>query len=513
MSSKKNRVSTTSLVPWIIGIVIVSFIVLLPFFRPGFFVTDDGDWMIIRLSAFTHALRDGQFPTRFLGRLNQNYGYPVANFLYPGFMYVGSVIHALGVPYVETVKLIMGGSVLIGAFAIFFWLQTQFAFMPSFFGALGYILAPYLLYDIYVRGSVGEIFAMAAAAVSLYAIGAGKRLLLPIAIAVLITGHNTMALLLLPIIGVYAFIDKKRGVILLIGLGVGLAAFFWIPALFERSYVWFDAVAVAKPWEYFLRDGWLWLINPVALSACVFVFLERKKNVSGLAILAFVGIFVTLCTTALATPLWHIDLLGKIIQFPYRLLAVTTLIGPWIIAWTATSIHMKRVFAFAWIVLWLIPVSRMLPAIVFTNQPEGFYTTNEATTTVADEYMPRWVKAKPARRAESKVEFIAGHGEIAAMTATGRHVKATVNAAENSMIQINTVYYPGWGVQVDGRPVSVSYNNPLGVMRVSVPQGVHTIYADFRETILRFAADVVTMGALLFWVGMALKDTLGKKRT
>src|SRR3989344_3219366 len=56
---------------------------------PGFFESDDGEWMIIRFSAFYQALADGQFPVRFLGRLNNGYGYPVADFLYPGFMYLG----------------------------------------------------------------------------------------------------------------------------------------------------------------------------------------------------------------------------------------------------------------------------------------------------------------------------------------------------------------------------------------------------------------------------------------
>ena len=65
---------------------------LLPLFHKGFFLTDDGEWMIIRFSAFHQALRDGQFPVRYLSRLNHGYGYPVASFLYPGFMYLSEPI-------------------------------------------------------------------------------------------------------------------------------------------------------------------------------------------------------------------------------------------------------------------------------------------------------------------------------------------------------------------------------------------------------------------------------------
>ena len=62
------------------AILLASILLLWPLFYRGFFVTDDGDWMIIRLSAFYQSLAEGQFPVRFLGRLYHNYGYPVANF-------------------------------------------------------------------------------------------------------------------------------------------------------------------------------------------------------------------------------------------------------------------------------------------------------------------------------------------------------------------------------------------------------------------------------------------------
>ncbi len=95
-------------------LIAVIVLVCIPLFRPGFFVSDDGGWMVIRLSAFYQSLREGQFPVRFLGRLNHGYGYPVANFLYPGYMYIGSVIHFLGFSFVNTVKIILAGSVVVG---------------------------------------------------------------------------------------------------------------------------------------------------------------------------------------------------------------------------------------------------------------------------------------------------------------------------------------------------------------------------------------------------------------
>src|SRR5690606_8877612 len=66
---------------------LVSMIPVLFLFREGFFLSDDGEWMVIRFSAFYQTLLDGQIPPRFFGRLNHGFGYPIGTFLYPAFFY------------------------------------------------------------------------------------------------------------------------------------------------------------------------------------------------------------------------------------------------------------------------------------------------------------------------------------------------------------------------------------------------------------------------------------------
>src|SRR5215469_14540665 len=99
---------------------------VLPLVHHGFFQTDDGEWMVIRLSAFYQALHDGQFPVRFLQRLNFGYGYPVAEFLYPGSFYFGSVLHIIRFGFVNSIKLVFGISFICSAFFTYFWLKRFF---------------------------------------------------------------------------------------------------------------------------------------------------------------------------------------------------------------------------------------------------------------------------------------------------------------------------------------------------------------------------------------------------
>ena len=90
---------------YVIFLILISLVALWPFFKKGFFETHDGEWMVIRFSAFHQTLTGGQFPVRFVDRLNNNYGYPVLNFLYPLPFYLSEIPKILGIGFVDSVKI------------------------------------------------------------------------------------------------------------------------------------------------------------------------------------------------------------------------------------------------------------------------------------------------------------------------------------------------------------------------------------------------------------------------
>ena len=181
-------------------LMILSIPVILGIVHAGFFVSDDGNWMVIRFSAFYEALRSGQFPVRFLARLNNGFGYPVSNFLYPLFMYLGSPIHVLGFSFVNTVKIVLGLSLVFSSIFTFLWLRKFFDNASSFLGAVFYTLYPYHLYDVYIRGSVGEVLALSIVPFILWQIERRSIIFTSFGIGFLILSHNTLALLFLPLL-------------------------------------------------------------------------------------------------------------------------------------------------------------------------------------------------------------------------------------------------------------------------------------------------------------------------
>lgn len=489
---------------WILGLLSACVLVLWPLFKPGFFVSDDGEWMVIRLSAFFQSFREGQFPVRFLGRLNHSYGYPVANFLYPGFLYLGSFIHILGFSFPDTIKIILIGSVLTAVLFIYFWLKTSFSSLASFAGALGFLFAPYLVFDMYKRGSVGEILALAAAAAGFYSLDTGKRWLFPLVVGFLIISHNSLALLILPMFIGYILARRVKGFWLPLVIGIGTATFFWFPALFERRYVVFDAVTVSNPADYFVGGNSLNLLGIVGAITLLLVLFKQKVVRSSLGwFFLLVSVISFFLATSVSAPIWKMTFMVKLLQFPYRTLVLALLSGSWLVAalleYTSKSYQWKLLALF--LILWLIPLWSTTTKVQTVAKPEGFYTTNEATTTVADEYMPRWVTRQLRERGRQKLEFLKGNGEINYQTVTSQRLEATVAVKAESVLQLNTVYYPGWGVVIDDNPVHIDYLTSEGLILVKVPPGKHRLVAEFHETLPRFIADLTSAMFGLTYIG------------
>src|SRR3989304_7647293 len=102
----------------ILILVVVSLIAIWPFFKKGFYESHDGEWMIIRFTAFHQTLRAGNFPVRFTDRLNNNYGYPVLNYLYPMPFYLSEVPKSLGFSFIESVKILFAASAVFSTLPI-----------------------------------------------------------------------------------------------------------------------------------------------------------------------------------------------------------------------------------------------------------------------------------------------------------------------------------------------------------------------------------------------------------
>lgn len=487
---------------------------LFALFHPGFFATDDGSWMIVRFSAFYDALKHGQFPVRYLTRLNFGYGYPVADFLYPLFLYLGVPIKIIGFSFINTIKIIFGVSLVLSAIFSFFWLKKRFSYLAAITGAVAYALFPYHLWDIYKRGSVGEVLALAIVPFILWQIERGSIALVAIGIGLLITAHNVMALFFLPIAILYAYLLKKfslKHIIITTILGLGLSAFFWFPALMDKQYTVFDSIKVSSITSYFLqiKDYILFgFISMIAVVQSVFYIKNKDKSFLFFFILGVLSILFTFSITKM---IWEIVPGTNLIQFPFRLLSITTLSVSFLVAYNIEQINKSKKLFLTGVYILIIFLSTwnvLLPRY-FENYPDTYYSTNVDSTTVKNEYLPKWVKDEPTTLPTEKVQIISGVATISALQANPNKVTFTVSSNTPATIRINIIYFPGWKVYVDDKMYPFSYDNPMGVIDFVTKSGTQTVRVQFSETIARLISDIVSA---LFVVAVICMIILERKK-
>ncbi len=497
-----------------IAIPLLIILVCLPAFlallHPGFFVTDDGEWMIIRLTSFYQALADGQFPVRFLHRLNFDYGYPVATFLYPGFLYAGVLLHILKFSFVESIKIILGISLFGSALFTYLWLANVFKNkFPSIIGAIIALYFPYHLYDVYVRGSVGEVFALMWVPFIFWMIEKRSMFFTSIGIFLLVISHNTLAALFLPLILFYLSIkiifSKKKKAYLLHSLvtvlvGISMAAFFWLPIIVELPITQFSRVSVSNPLEYFASLSLISFLGLFIIVVSIILFFKQKlwhskKEINILFFLFFaVGLVSILFSSSLSSPLWSI-IPSSLIQFPFRLLSIEIIAIPFLAAFifTHTNGMSRNGYLIVTILLLAIATYPYITPKEFIDRGEGFYITNDATTTVKDEYQPRGASNKPTERPAKKVEVIKGEGVIEEVMYDNKTIQFTANNKKDSTVQINTLYWPGWKASLNGQSIHISSDNPKGVMTIEIPSGEQQVVLQFIETQTRLVADIVSI--------------------
>jgi hypothetical protein len=489
---------------YILGVLLICLPALLPLFDKGFFTTDDGEWMIIRFSAFYSALRDGQFPVRFLHTLNSGYGYPAPNFLYPAFMYIGIPIQIMTSNFVNTIKIILGLSLIGSTIFTFLWLNKYFSKQLSLLASGISLYLPYHLFDVYTRGSVGEVLSFVWVPFIFWNIERSSLFFTTIGFFFLLLSHNTLAVLFAPLVFIYLIIKSYKDRKLLfkylqsIILGAGIASFFIIPVIFELNLTRFFQTRISNPLSYFSD---LKLIGPVTFFIIILSFLTFKTKINHavknktyyLLFLAF-SVISIFFSSNFSTFFWQ-SFPSSWIQFPFRLLSYLIIGIPFLAAYSLSLTGARTKLVLILIICALSILSARpfsTPATRFDKE-DSFYYTNNATTTVHDEYMPVWVKKNNLHMPDHKVSLLKGNGKILKIQTKNNQISFLADLESKSLLQVNTIYWPGWKVFDSSGELKIDYQNTAGVMTFTLPKGKHQIQARFTETPLRHGANIISL--------------------
>ena len=515
---------------------------------PGLPRTHDAETHIARAAVFSKSIMEGNILPRWAGSLNWRYGTPSIMFLYPGVPYAAALIHlATSMQFIDIFKLFMVVGYAGSGLVWFKWMRTiKFSPVSAFVSSLFYLLAPYRLVNIFVRGAMAEhlgffFFPLIMLTGTSLIITRKRRYLIGLALSVagLVLTHNLSVLLYLPIIMVYPFLmnlTKKTGIRYFGGiiLGFVLTAFFWIPALMESKYTLSSWMFSAKDWyaDNFLFPvqllwspwGYGWsepgpndgmsfqigiaqiLILLIGLAMLGFRKYFRTNNTKLLVfgfIWVFLGIFITLPVSAWA---WKIVPLMPKFQFPWRFLSYIVVGSALAVAPITETIKKNTLLIILIIILPIVFTINYWKISGPSDLTEKFLTKDYVGTSDTGETSPIWAIRFQEQFPKSPVEVVSSDGkvEISNLVKYNQRHEFEVSVTARSQMADNTLYFPGWTVYVDGNKVPITYQdiNWRGVITFPVESGKHRVVVVFEETLLRKIADAASIIGLgiLAWL-------------
>jgi hypothetical protein len=138
-------------VPAIIAAIAISLgLVTAPYLVDGFVMGHDGGIHQTYAFQFDRALRQGQFPVRWVEGVDHGMGQPLFSYYQVGFYYLVSAIHSVGPSLASAFKLAVVLQWTLATVFIFL-LCLPFGRIAAAVGAVVFAWTPYLLLDAYVR--------------------------------------------------------------------------------------------------------------------------------------------------------------------------------------------------------------------------------------------------------------------------------------------------------------------------------------------------------------------------
>jgi hypothetical protein len=480
-----------------------------------------------RLTEFAKVLSEHQFPPVWAPDLGWGHGQPLFEFAPPLIYAAALPFFKVGMSLANSLQFALAILFALGALSVFLiGRRLSFSRVASVGAAAAWLFAPYQSLDIYVCGRFAESAAIAVAPIALLALfnalqrpAAVTVALGAIAMALVPLAHNAVALLMFPafaaIVLVRAAISDRRLKVAAAGAaaiagGLGLSAFFWLPALIELKFVKTDLLRsglmnwthyvihpsqlVWSPWGYgyAISNGVSYSLGLVhiALAIAGFVIAMRLANrTRRLDAIVFAGatIVFALLATNLSWTVWaHVTTLQYLV-YPWRSLCVSALFMPLLALYAFERIG-TRATSFAILVLVLANVAHTAPKGTLTFDDAYYYPDSVArlgiNTTTREEYEPRTVTHRPSYDS-GLLRGIDSTPLVSVESVGSASQSFSVSATEPVLMQDSIFDYPGWTVLVDDRKVATSPMPDSGEITFNLPAGTHNVQVELRPTPIR----------------------------
>jgi hypothetical protein len=474
-------------------------------------LTHEGNSYASRLLEFRDLLGAGYASPQWATHFRQGLGSPFFGYYQPGLFYLASLVPESVAPVraLGTAVVLLGW---LGYTATLFLVRRWFGGLSGALAASLLLLSVYACTEIYVRGDLSEFAAMMLLPAALWALAAwieegrlSRLVLLAATAGALPVTHPGLGLLGYGLLGMLAAVllptqrPRAARALLALALGVGLAAFYWMPILLE-----WDLVAAERAFDgfyeyesHFVGPGELvggytrdtavpLTLGPilpglVAINAVVLVLRRRELSRAQAAAvsLGFAALAATVfLMTEASALLWARLPLLPLLQFPWRLLALVTVLAA---SLAGAMLPWRREGPRAAVLACLVGASLLSsrdwaasardPELRNLRDVAAVEATNVAPD-VMNEWMPRDALEVPEQRLAALPTATSG-GSVEGFERSQGTLRAQVKAERSAAVVLPHYAFPvGWTATLAGAPIEIG-TSPRGLMRFALPAGTN----------------------------------------
>lgn len=521
-------------------------LVILPFF------TFHDEVQIVNLYEYFRVFDLGQFPPVWAPDMHFHFGSPFLAFNYQLPYYLGYLFHLTGLSLTLTFKALLILGLISGAVGMYVLSLSFTAPIWAFVTAIIYTFAPYRAVTTYVRGTLGEALALGIfpwVFWSLYRLKTKTKkedlFLAGIMVAALILTHQLAAILSLPFIILLTFGYRQ---IKSVVLGVVLSAYYWVPVILEKKliqesspfnfydhfpfikqliysrFAWGASVEGIGDWMSFQVGFVNWLILIVSILYIVFKIIKNCPSLRGqhpdysrtvlVAKLVASTLGVLFLMNIRSSFFWRVFPFTQMVQFPWRLLMLTTLFTSLLAAVISGLFKSKwtGLLVIPVLLLTLIPtVSYFQPGEVFDRNDQyylnRFLPGTDEYLKHTEDYVPLPVGAiRPKSLPKNKIEAIRKL-DIKVIDENPFNYQAEISQPQAQEIIFNTFNYAGWKALVDDKEVEIK-SNDKGYIAFDVPRETHKIQIKLTDTRVRFWSKIISLITLLTMLELFLYEKI-----
>ena len=450
----------------------------------------------------------------------------------------------------------------LGCVGVYFWAKEWLSSWQAVFAVVIFLVAPYRSFQIYEYVLYAEFAALGILPFCfLFATRIIKRnqfidvILFSISFSLLLLTHIPLTIIGSVGLGIYTFLlmdwrqSKKTIVDFITAFGLSLAAtaFHWLRAFTEVSWVKhnspeyystgsYDYTKYFFPLIYSSKDKYapkmLWLLDIsvifsifLILPLIVYLILQLKSNDKiraserkTLYALSVTGLFSVFIMSVPSDFIWNsVPILQKI-QFPWRWLSLTSLIGAMSFTFAFFQLisrykKLKKSIIYAGLILIIsMPLFDFTQIILFSEP----LTRDKFAEKIAE--MPReegcdcwwtiWAKKEAFDRRE-RVEAASRSTDITRWDSEVREFTVEKGASVN--VRVATFYHPYWKAEVNGSEVEILKDQD-GIILIPVSVENSSVKLYFKEPLKLNIALVVSFITWIFLLGALFAAYLNIKK-